>query len=60
VVVVHQPLAVSPGPDEGNLLRGHSAARRAQADADLMLGGYIRLPSDVLPAPGTTGGAEFG
>jgi 3',5'-cyclic AMP phosphodiesterase CpdA len=53
VVVVHQPLAVPPGPDEANLLRGHADARRAWADAgaDLMLGGHIHLPY-VLPVPG--------
>jgi 3',5'-cyclic AMP phosphodiesterase CpdA len=53
VVVVHQPLAVPPGPDEANLLRGHAHARQAwaAAGADLMLGGHIHLPY-VLPVAG--------
>jgi len=29
VVVVHHPLAVPPGPDEANLLRGQAHARQA-------------------------------
>jgi 3',5'-cyclic AMP phosphodiesterase CpdA len=53
VVVVHQPLAVPPGPDEVNRLRGHAHAGQVWADAgaDLVLGGHIHLPF-VMPVPG--------
>jgi 3',5'-cyclic AMP phosphodiesterase CpdA len=55
VVVVHQPVAVPPGPDEANLLRGHARARLAwaAAGADLVLGGHIHLPY-VMPLPGAS------
>ena len=49
MVVVHQPLAVTEARDRPNLLRGHTEARRAWADAgaDLLIGGHIHLPYTV-------------
>ncbi len=50
VVVVHQPVAVTRGADEANVLRGAEAAiaRWSAAGADLVLAGHIHLPF-VLP-----------
>lgn len=50
VVVTHQPVAVPPGTDPGDRLRGAEAALQAwhEAGADLVLGGHIHLPA-VLP-----------
>lgn len=46
VVVVHQPVLVTRGSDQVNLLRGASEAVPAwsAAGADLILGGHIHLP----------------
>lgn len=46
VVVVHQPLAVTEPRDRRHLLKGHTEAVRAwaEAGADLLMGGHIHLP----------------
>ena len=50
VVVVHQPVAVTSGADEGNILHGadEAIAQWSAAGADLVLAGHIHLPF-VLP-----------
>lgn len=46
IVVIHHPLHVPFGAEEGNLVRGYAAAARAWAGAgaDLVMGGHIHLP----------------